>query len=76
MFFQNGIRDATSGGMGKNDEDSVGDMKKLEYNHMENFEDSQQEQFNSKDGFGTRYEKRIQVSKKTSNRHVSKIKIS
>ena len=76
MFFENGIRDATSGGMGKRDEDSVGGMKILEDNQMDNFEDSQRELFNSKDDLGTRYEKYIQVSQKTSNRDVSKIKIS
>ena len=59
--------------MGKRDEVSVGVMKILEDNQMDDSEDSQQELFNSKDCLGTRYEKFIQVSKMTSSREVSKI---
>ena len=67
LFFQNGIRDATSGAMGKGDEDSVGDNKIVEDKQMYNPEGNQQEQFISKDGWEVRFEKYIQVSKMTSS---------
>ena len=70
LFFQNGIRDATSGGMGKGDKDPVGDKKIVEDNQMYNPEGNQQEQFYSKDGLEIRYEKYIRVSKRTSKRDV------
>ena len=56
--------------MGKREEGSVGDIKFLEDNQLENLEDNQQEQVNSKDGLEFRYEMCVRVSKGTSNRVV------
>ena len=70
MFFGNDVRDVISESMGERDEDSVGDIKILQENQMNNPEDNQQEQVTSKNGFEFAYEKDIQVSEKSSNRVV------
>ena len=41
LFFENAIRDATAGCMGNRDEVSVDNVKILEENQTENFEDNQ-----------------------------------
>ena len=56
--------------MGKRDEVSVGDVKILEEDQMENLEDNQQEQFNGEDGFEFGLEMFIQIPKETSNQIV------
>ena len=52
--------------MGNRDEVSVGDVKILKKDPMENLEDNQQEQVIGEDGFEFGLEKFIQVPKKTS----------
>ena len=76
LFSANAFGYTASGCMVKMDEDSDGDIKVLGDNQMDNLEESQKQQFKRKDGLGIRYEKYIQVSKKTSNCDVSKIKTS
>ena len=71
MFSENANRDATSGSTGKRNEDSVGGKTFLEDNQLDNLEDNQQEEVNTKGGFEFGYEKYIQVSKKTSNQVVN-----
>ena len=70
MFFEIAFRDATSGCMGKGEEGSVGDVKILEEDPMENLEDKQEEQFKGEDGFEFGLEMFIQVPKKTSHQIV------
>ena len=55
---------------GKIDEELFSANKILEDNQMGNLEDSQKEQFSSKDCLEITYEKSFQISKKTSNRDV------
>ena len=55
---------------GKKEEESVGDIKILEDNQMDNLEDNQREQVFGENDIDFGYEKYIQVSKTTSDRVV------
>ena len=56
--------------MGKREEGSVGDLKLFDDKQLENLEENQQEQVNSRDGLEFQYENYFRVSKETYNRVV------